>query len=694
MALLTVLMASYNGAATLPHVLDAYCALQAPPGGWRLLLVDNGSTDDTAAIAASYADRLPLSCLAVPGRGKNLALNAGIVHLLAQGVAAGLLVFSDDDAIPEPGWLCAYARCAAAQPGYAVFGGAILPAWQQAPPAWIGRVAPQGLTYGLTASDLAEGPVFPGLVWGANMALRMEILAAGHRFDSSLGPNGAAYAMGGETEFTRRLDALGYRAWFCSEARVAHIIRPWQLTRDYVLGRAWRFGRGQFRQQQAGRFPEWLGVPRWMLARYLLECLACVGSALAGGGDRLLRHRWELAYLRGYFHEAWGSASDRDVLITSHSGELGGMELRMAQEARFLQGVAGRCVLGMRTFPGLPAWRDRLRGEGLRVVRHAPPLVFERWRWRRLRLWYARLVWLPLQWRRRPRLVHVALCWNNYGMSCLWGASRRGVPAVLSVHNAFAVEAPHPWYRPLLHEAFSVVRGVYAVSPSALERFLAVYQPYLPAAAQLAVIPNCVDTGRYTPSAALRAAARSRWRVPQDALLLGSVGRWSVQKQPGQLLRLFALLRAEFPGLCLMLAGAGPLERELRRQARALGLEAGLVMTGFVEDVAALMPALDLHLLLSRNEGFGIATIEAMACGVPVAATDVAGSADILRGSAAGILLPPHDLVAAAAMVATLLRDPARRAAMGGQGRRTAEERYSTEAVGRQVRDFYARLPP
>jgi glycosyltransferase involved in cell wall biosynthesis len=351
-------------------------------------------------------------------------------------------------------------------------------------------------------------------------------------------------------------------------------------------------------------------------------------------------------------------------------------------------------VLGLQPFPGLAAWRGRLRAEGMRVVRHAPPQVFERWRWRRLRLWYARLAWLPMQWRGRPRMVHVALCWNSYGLSCLWGAGRRGVPAVLSVHNAFAAEAPHPWYRALLHEAFQTVRGVYAVSPTAMERFLAVYRPYLPAAARLAVIPNCVDTRRFAPSADARTAARVRWRVPQDALLLGSVGRLSVQKQPGQLLRLFALLRAEFPGLYLMLAGAGPLERDLRRQAHALGLEDRLVMTGFVEDVAALMPALDLHLLLSRNEGFGIATIEAMACGVPVAATDVAGSADILRGSAAGILLPAQDLDTAAAMVAALLRNPARRAAMGGHGRRTAEEHYSTGAVGRQVREFYADLPP
>jgi len=104
------------------------------------------------------------------------------------------------------------------------------------------------------------------------------------------------------------------------------------------------------------------------------------------------------------------------------------------------------------------------------------------------------------------------------------------------------------------------------------------------------------------------------------------------------------------------------------------------------------MPALDLHVLLSRNEGFGIATAEAMACGVAVVATDVPGNADILRHSAAGMLVAPGNIKPSVPAIAALLADPDRRAAMGVQGRAQAQARYSIDVVGQLVRDFYADL--
>jgi glycosyltransferase involved in cell wall biosynthesis len=117
-----------------------------------------------------------------------------------------------------------------------------------------------------------------------------------------------------------------------------------------------------------------------------------------------------------------------------------------------------------------------------------------------------------------------------------------------------------------------------------------------------------------------------------------------------------------------------------------------VVFTGHLEHVETVMPGFDLHLLMSRGEGFGIATIEAMACGVPAVATDVAGSADILRDSQGGMLVPPNDLDEAATRISALLADAPRRAEMGRHARREALQRYSSAVVGRQVRDFYRGL--
>ena len=124
--MLTVLMATYNGAGTLPQVLRAYMALRPPVGGWRLVIADNGSTDATARVIAAFRGRLPLSYLYVARRGRSPALNGAVEHALrSNGDGSELFVFGDDDAMPASDWLCRLQGSAREHPGYALFGGAI-----------------------------------------------------------------------------------------------------------------------------------------------------------------------------------------------------------------------------------------------------------------------------------------------------------------------------------------------------------------------------------------------------------------------------------------------------------------------------------------------------------------------------------------------------------------------------------------
>eukprot|EP01034_Spumella_vulgaris_P022366 gene22366-28488_t len=691
-------MATRNGASTLPRVLEAYRGLTAPPQGWRLLVVDNGSTDPTRAILDSHAARLPMCCLHEARPGKNVALNRALAHALERDEPdGGLFVFTDDDATPAPDWLLRLAETALAQPGYSVFGGSIVADWAEPPPDWVLRLVPLGMTFGITSPTLPEGPVFPGLVWGANMAVRRAVFEAGYRFDETVGPNGGAYAMGSETQLTRRLCDAGFLPWFCPAARVAHHIRAHQAEAGPILARAWRFGRGKFRQDsQAGRgpYPYLLRVPRWMWKRLALEGAGLARALLRGDTDQQFLRRWEIAYLRGYIHEAWRRQPDnrRRVLITGYSGALGGMELRMAQEARFLNAVGCDSTLALHRFPGSDAWRKDLQAERIAASVLSVPLFFEQWRWRRLNRLRA-VLWTRRALRRyRADLVHVAFCWTGYGASALWLAQRCGLPAVISVHNAFPPVEYGEWHRNLLTQAFSAVRGIYAVSESALQHFMALYHPYIPTGTRLAVIPNGVDTRRFQPSPALRAEARRGWHMPPGSLVMGSVARLADQKRPHAALALLASLRPEFPQLYLVLVGDGPLEGALRRQAAELGLTDYVVFAGFQHAVERLLPGFDVHILLSRNEGFGIATIEAMACGVPAVGTDVPGTADVLCGSAGGLLAPLDDPDALSRAVAALLRDPQRRACMGRSGRHEVERLYSQEQVGQMVHAFYRGL--
>jgi glycosyltransferase involved in cell wall biosynthesis len=683
-------MATFNGAATLPQVLAAHAALAPPAGGWRLYVVDDGSTDETPDILGAWQDRLPLHILRQPRRGKSAALNLAVECLLAEE-GSELFVFTDDDALPAPDWLREWAACARACRDYAVFGGTIVPAWSAAPPPWILRQAPLGLTYGLTACQ--DGPVFPGLVWGANMAVRRCVFAAGHRFDPRIGPGAAgrqAYAMGSETEFTRRVCAQGAQAWFCTAARVAHVIRPHQLTRAWILERARHYGRGTRCQEQRDTAPRLFGVPRWMFARYALETLAQARSVLAHDRAGAFAHAWERAQIEGYLAQAWTGPRRKRIVFTGCSGALGGMEWRLAQEAATLAHSGYACLLALPRFPGHARLAVAAAAQGVPLRRMVAPEFLEQWRWRRARRAAAALAGTASLRRLRPDLVHVAFCWTAYGASRVWLAQRCGVPCVVSVHNAFPPAQFTPWQERQVAAAFAAVRGVIAVSGSALAHFMATYARHLPAAVRCAVIPNAVDSQRFLPCPIRRRGARARFGIPQDALVLGSVARLAPQKRLDRVLQLAAALRGRYPNLHVLLIGAGPLAADLRTLALRLGVADTVHFAGHVDAVEDLLPALDLHLLLSRNEGFGIATIEAMSCGVPAVATDVPGNADVLADSAGGLLVPADEPAVLEEAVAALLDDPLRRLWMGRCGRAEVQARYAPALMARRLREFYA----
>src|SRR5215471_17251091 len=166
--MLTVLMATRNGAPTLKGVLDALAHQSLPTSEWKLVIVDNGSTDQTREIVESFKTILPLTYVFEEHLGKNLALNTGLAHL-----AGDLVVFMDDDAFPHPDWLVRLREAANNHPSFMMFGGVILPRWQAAPPPWVAWLPPAPV-FSLTAPQLKDGPIDPGFIYGPNMAIRSQ----------------------------------------------------------------------------------------------------------------------------------------------------------------------------------------------------------------------------------------------------------------------------------------------------------------------------------------------------------------------------------------------------------------------------------------------------------------------------------------------------------------------------------------
>lgn len=293
--MLTVLIATHNGARTLPEVMNAFCKLQSPEGGWKLIIVDNGSTDSTKEIIESFRPKLPLTYVFEPLLGKSVAQNTGL-----RDMAGDLVVFTDDDVLPRPDWLLQIRVTADSQPSFSMFGGSIVPHWEVPPENWILKVRCSLLA--ITDPAWEDGPIAAPRLFGPNMAVRSDLIRAGYRFDTSLGPAGSRYRMGEDTDFVQRLGEAGFKAWHCKRAVVAHIIRIDQMKKEWVLRRAIPSGRSDYRREfrDSPSSPTLLlGIPRY-LVREVLEQVVRLGRAyLSRDADAVFAERWRLQYLAG-----------------------------------------------------------------------------------------------------------------------------------------------------------------------------------------------------------------------------------------------------------------------------------------------------------------------------------------------------------------------------------------------------------
>lgn len=312
--MLTVLLATKNRAAILRETLEAFCLLQEPSSGWKMVVADNGSTDQTPAVLASFAGRLPLQTISERSGGKNSALNSGLS--LIEG---DLTVLTDDDIIPHPDWLIELRKAADAQPDYSLFGGAVVPRWELPPPPWVEWLE-QGPTFALTDPSMAEGPIPPFLVFGPNMAIRAAVFQSGVRFDPSIGPRSSTYPMGSETELMLRLSQRGHKAWHVATAVVEHLIRDYQLRQSWVFKRAIRYGRGQFRLDYARKYrpyPCWFGVPRTFFRQIFDQEKMIIKAWLRSDDRELFCASWRRNFLWGQVIEARLSHRDRAVWRTA-----------------------------------------------------------------------------------------------------------------------------------------------------------------------------------------------------------------------------------------------------------------------------------------------------------------------------------------------------------------------------------------
>lgn len=196
------------------------------------------------------------------------------------------------------------------------------------------------------------------------------------------------------------------------------------------------------------------------------------------------------------------------------------------------------------------------------------------------------------------------------------------------------------------------------------------------ATAQCAVIPNGVDTDVFRPSR--DQSLRTELGISDDTALIGAIGNIRKPKAYDILLRAARALTDRSQRFHLVIAGdcANSLGRELDQLRRDLGIERHVTFLGLRTDVARILNNLDVFALSSHTEGFSIACIEAMACGVPIVATRSGGPEQILEGEA-GLLVPTGDPESLASAMERLILSKEFAATLTGRAMMRVHEQYS-----------------
>ena len=203
------------------------------------------------------------------------------------------------------------------------------------------------------------------------------------------------------------------------------------------------------------------------------------------------------------------------------------------------------------------------------------------------------------------------------------------------------------------------------------------------APARLTVIRNGVDSERFVPRAD---GARS------DAAVVGYVGRLSPEKHPELFLRTAARVHARLPQARFVVIGDGPLRGALEALAARLCIGDVVTFEGECDDMPARYQGLDIVLSTSWHEGTPLAVLEAMACGLPVVATDVGGVPELIVSGATGWLAPAGDEAAMARRALALLQSPETMHRFGHAARERVRTLFPLDEQVRQTAALLSRL--
>ena len=205
---------------------------------------------------------------------------------------------------------------------------------------------------------------------------------------------------------------------------------------------------------------------------------------------------------------------------------------------------------------------------------------------------------------------------------------------------------------------------------------------------EISVIPNFVDPRRFKPLGV--PGRRNIFAAPDEKIVLHA-SNFRPVKRIDTVMKVVASVAGSIP-LRLVLMGDGPEIPLAEKLALELGIQDRVIFLGGNESVDEIFPVADIFLLPSNHEGFGLAALEAMSCGVPVIGTSVGGMGEFIEGGENGFLFDPEDVDGMVRTARDLLRDDALRLSVGRNARCTAKESFNIEKIVMQYIEVYRSL--
>lgn len=268
---LTLVIPTFNRSRSLLRALESVARQDLDPRCWECVIVDNGSTDDTAERVAEFAAAHPtlqLRRVVEPKAGVAHARNRGL-----QEATTELICSIDDDERINEGFLSAYLHFFETHPEAVVAGGRIIAEYEQERPRWMSRWTERPIAnpmdYGEQLRPFPKGAL-PG---GGNMGFRRSV-ALQFGFATQLGRIGGKPLGGEENDFLLRMREAGHTLWYLPDAVMWHIIPPEKLTEEAFRRLAFHIGISQRRRAtlRGHRFGGWVAEGLKWIATLLLCC--------------------------------------------------------------------------------------------------------------------------------------------------------------------------------------------------------------------------------------------------------------------------------------------------------------------------------------------------------------------------------------------------------------------------------------